>query len=207
MAAIAGVGGLVVGFFLDWAISRYLPDGSPRRKIYVMLATGVVFAALGLRFGPVPALPAYLYLGAISVALTPLNIALQRLPDPFTLPSYLVGPALLGAAAPFTADGLRLFVYALIGMAALWVIYFVQHFLAPHAMGRGDLKLSGVLGLYLGWLGYDPWLYGVLAGFILGGLFSVGAMISGRKGRKSYIPFGPFMIVGALGSILVMAGV
>lgn len=206
MAVIAAAVGLVVGFLVDWAISRYLPDGTVRRKVLVVLATAAVFGALGLRFGPAPALPAFLYLGAISVALTPIDIKLQRLPDPFTLPSYLVGAAALGAAAPFTAYGLRLFINALIGMAVLWVIYFVQHFIAPHAMGRGDLKLSGVLGLYLGWLGYDPWLFGVLGGFIAGGLFSVGAMITKRKGRKSLIPFGPFMLLGALGSILVYAG-
>jgi prepilin signal peptidase PulO-like enzyme (type II secretory pathway) len=202
----AALGGLLAGVVVDWAISRYVENGSTRRRVIVMLATAAVFAALGLRFGPSAVLPAYLYLGAISVALTPIDIALQRLPDPFTLPSYLVGIALLAAAIPVSDHGPEVLVIALIGMGVMWLIYFVQHFVAPNAMGRGDVKLAGVLGLYLGWLGLDAWLHGLLAGFILGGLFSLGAMLVGKKGRKSHIPYGPFMIIGALGSILFYAG-
>ncbi len=205
-ALFAGLGGLVAGFVVDWSISRYLEGGSAKRRVIVALATAAVFATFGLRFGPTAVLPAYLYLAAISVALTPIDIALQRLPDPFTLPSYLVGAAMLGLAALFVDGGGMRFAFAVVGMGALWLLYFVQHFFAPNAMGRGDVKLAGVLGLYLGWLGADAWLHGVLAGFILGGLFSVGAMLTGKKGRKSHIPYGPFMLVGALGSMLFYAG-
>lgn len=210
-AVLAGAAGLGAGFIVDWSISRYLPDGSRRRLIIVVLSTGLLFAALGLRFGLVPDLPAFLYLGAISVALTPIDMALQRLPDPFTLPSYLVGAALLGVAVPFTEDGGPRAVYALFGLAAMWLLYAVQYYGAQllfrvEALGWGDVKLSGVLGLYLGWLGYEAWVFGLLGGFITGGLVSVFVLITRRKGRKSHIPFGPFMIIGALGSILLVAG-
>jgi prepilin signal peptidase PulO-like enzyme (type II secretory pathway) len=210
-AVIAGIGGLAAGLIVDWSISRYLPDGSRRRLLIVVLSTGLLFAALGLRLGPVAALPAFLYLAGISVALTPIDMALQRLPDPFTLPSYLVGAALLGAAIPFTDAGGPRAVYAVIGLAAMWLIYALQYYGAQllfnlEAIGFGDVKLSGVLGLYLGWLGYDAWMFGLLGGFFTGGIVSVIALITRKKGRKSHIPFGPFMLIGALGAILLAAG-
>jgi leader peptidase (prepilin peptidase)/N-methyltransferase len=87
-------------------------------------------------------------------------------------------------------------------MAVLWGFYFVQHFLLPHAMGGGDVKLAGVLGLYLGWLGEAAWVTGVVAGFLYGGVYSVTWLLLGRAGRKDEFPYGPFMLAGALTGIL-----
>jgi leader peptidase (prepilin peptidase) / N-methyltransferase len=84
----------------------------------------------------------------------------------------------------------------------LWALYAVQHLLAPRAIGWGDVKLAGVLGLYLGWLGAPAWWLGTLAGFVIGGVYAVGMLITRRGSRKSEIPFGPFMLAGALVGIL-----
>ena len=64
----------------------------------------------------------------------------------------------------------------------------------PRGMGFGDVKLAGVLGLYLGWFGWGALVVGWFAAFLLGGLFSVGLLLAGRAGRKSGIPFGPWML-------------
>jgi leader peptidase (prepilin peptidase)/N-methyltransferase len=71
-------------------------------------------------------------------------------------------------------------------------------------MGFGDVKLAGVLGLYLGWLGWGPLIVGAFLGFLFGGLLGGGLMVIGRATRKSAIPFGPFMLVGAY--VAVLAG-
>jgi leader peptidase (prepilin peptidase)/N-methyltransferase len=64
-------------------------------------------------------------------------------------------------------------------------------------MGLGDVKLAGVLGLFLGFLGWAELVVGAFAGFVLGGLFAIGLLLSRRAGRTSGIPFGPWMVAGA----------
>lgn len=169
----------------------------------VLAVTAVAFAALALRLGPNPALPAYLYLAVISVALGVVDIRTRRLPNAITLPSYPVSIALLGLAAVFVEQGLAQLVRALVGMAALYVLYLVLFLIHPRGMGFGDVKLAGLLGLYLGWFGIDVLLVGAFLGYVLGGLYGVVAIIAGRATRKTAIPFGPFMIGGALLGIFV----
>jgi leader peptidase (prepilin peptidase)/N-methyltransferase len=70
-------------------------------------------------------------------------------------------------------------------------------------MGFGDVKLAGLLGLYLGWLGWSPVWIGTLAGFLLGGLAGVALLVARRAHRRTAIPFGPSMLAGALLAVLL----
>jgi prepilin signal peptidase PulO-like enzyme (type II secretory pathway) len=67
----------------------------------------------------------------------------------------------------------------------------------PGGMGFGDVKLAGVLGLFLGWLGWAPLMVGAFSAFVLGGLFSIVLLFTRRANRSSGIPFGPWMVAGA----------
>ncbi len=67
----------------------------------------------------------------------------------------------------------------------------------PEGDGFGDVKLAGLLGLYLGWVGWGALAVGSFAAFVLGGVFSVGLLMLRRAGRKTGIPFGPWMLLGA----------
>lgn len=116
------------------------------------------------------------------------------------LPSYAVGLALLGLAALVDRNP-DAFGRAVIGMAALFAFYFLLALAYPAGMGFGDVKLSGVLG-YLGYLGVGELLVGAFAGFLLGGLAGAALVVLRRAGRKTAIPFGPFMLAGALVGIL-----
>jgi leader peptidase (prepilin peptidase)/N-methyltransferase len=167
----------------------------------VELLTGGVFAALAARVGLDWALPAYLYLGAVLVALALIDIEHKRLPNVLTLPSYAAGIVLLGAAALLDGEP-EAVLRALLGMAVLWGVYALLRLAHPKGMGYGDVKLAGVLGLYLAYLGWRTWFAGWLLGFLLGGVFGVVAILVGRAGRKTKVPFGPFMIVGAFVAIL-----
>jgi leader peptidase (prepilin peptidase)/N-methyltransferase len=167
----------------------------------VELATAGVFIVLALRIGVEPELPAFLYLGAIGVALTLIDIDVKRLPNAIVLPSYVVGAALLGIAALVDRD-FSAYLRAGLGAAALFGLYFLLAFIYPAGMGFGDVKLAGVLGMYLGWLGWAEVVTGAFLGFLLGGVVGATLMAVGKAGRKSQIPFGPYMLLGAFVAIL-----
>jgi leader peptidase (prepilin peptidase)/N-methyltransferase len=173
---------------------------SPRYPL-VELTTGALFVVMALRFGVDWQLPAYLYLAAISVALALIDIDVKRLPDAIVLPSYPVALVLLALPA-LLDDRWDDLLRAVIGGAALFAFYFVLAFINPRGMGFGDVKLAGVLGLYLGWLGWGVLVLGAFAGFLVGGLYGIVLMLAGRAGRKSQIPYGPFMLAGALIAVL-----
>jgi leader peptidase (prepilin peptidase)/N-methyltransferase len=169
----------------------------------VELGTAVIFGTLAARIGAHADLPAFLYLGAIGVALAMIDLDVKRLPNVIVLPSYVVGAVLLGVAALAQHDGTG-YVRALLGMAALFGLYFMLVFIYPAGMGLGDVKLAGVLGLYLGWLGWGEVITGGFLGFLFGGVVGVALMTMRRAGRKTQIPFGPYMLAGAF--VAIMAG-
>ncbi len=175
---------------------------SPRYPLVEAL-TGGLFAVLALRFGLDPVLPAYLYLAAVGLALALIDIDVRRLPDALTLPSYAVLAALLGLAAALGSASGDL-ARALLGGLAMFVFYFALCLAYPSGMGFGDVKLSGVLGMATAWLGWGAWAVGLFAGFLFGGLWGIGLLALGRGGRKSKVPFGPFMLLGVL--LAVFAG-
>jgi leader peptidase (prepilin peptidase) / N-methyltransferase len=176
---------------------RHCGEPISARYPAVELLTGAVFGGLAARLGPDWALPAFLYLGAVCVALALIDLDHQRLPNALTLPSYVVGIVLLGGAALLRHEPGDL-VRALIGMAVLYAIYFLLVLAYPAGMGFGDVKLAGVLGLYLAYLGWAEWFVGWLLGFFLGGFFGVAVLALRRGSRKTKVPYGPFMIAGAL---------
>lgn len=173
---------------------------SPRYPI-VELTTGIVFAVVSLKFlhhsgSVVYLLIAFLYLAAMSIVLTLIDLETHTLPNALVLPGYLVGAIFLGAAGIATGDyGAML--RGAIGAAALWLLYFLMAIAYPDGMGFGDVKFAGVLGLFLGYLGWDSLITGGFAAFIFGGLFALSLVLLRKKDLKSGIPFGPWMVTGA----------
>jgi leader peptidase (prepilin peptidase)/N-methyltransferase len=190
-----------------------------RRYPLVELGTGLFFAAVTAWYiAKLPAavgssqpltvvsnvleLVAFLYLAAVSVSLALIDIDVHKLPNRIVLPSYLVGIVFLGTASLLSGDFGALIRLA-IGLAASWIVYFAMALAYPGGMGFGDVKLAGVLGLYLGWLGWGTLATGTLAAFLLGGAFAVALLVARRANRKSGIPFGPWMLAGAWVGIAV----
>lgn len=180
------------------------------RYAIVEASTGVLFAAVtwwmltqgALSSGAaVIILVAFLYLAAVSIVLTLIDLDTRRLPNIIVLPSYLVGGVLLTAASLLT-DGEAL-LRAGVGMVALFTFYFLLRLVRAGGMGGGDVKLAGVLGLYLGWVGWGALVVGALAAFLIGGIWGIVLIITGRAGRGTAIPFGPWMIVGAWVGVFV----
>ncbi len=168
----------------------------------VEAATALLFAALAATFGPSAVLPALLYVAAAGVALFLIDLDHQRLPDSIVLPSYpvvavlLAAGALVGAELPWGRAGLSMGLWLTV-YGLIWLVT------AGRGMGLGDVKLSGVLGLLLGWLGRGPLLVGLLGGFVVGGAVGTVLLATGRAGRGSRIAHGPFMLTGALLAVFV----
>jgi leader peptidase (prepilin peptidase)/N-methyltransferase len=181
----------------------------------VELGTGLAFAGVGLWFAltrwqaadaarlsaSILELVALLYLAAVSIALALIDLDTRTLPNRIVGPSCLVGGVLLGAASVITHDWRQL-ATMLAGGAALFALYFVVALASPRGMGFGDVKLAGLLGLYLAHLGVAQLVVGAFAAFLLGGLFAIVLVAARRAGRGSGIPFGPWMLAGAwLGAV------
>lgn len=147
-------------------------------------------------------LVAFLYLAAITVALAIIDIESHKLPNVIVLPGYAVGAALLGTASLLEGDFVALGRMAA-GAGILFAFYFVLAIISPRGMGMGDVKLAGVLGLFLGSLGWGQLAVGAGAAFVLGGVFSIILLATKRAGRKSGIPFGPWMLLGAWVGIFI----
>jgi len=187
------------------AVRRERPARQPGEPPLVAVAavSAAVLGLLGWRPGWGPDLPAFLYLGVVGVALGFIDVRHHRLPDALTLPSYAIGLALLLPAALVAREPGQL-LRAAAGAMVLGAFYLLLALLRPADLGLGDVKLAGLLGLYLGWLGWGVLLAGAFFGFLLGGLAGLLLLAAGRATRRSAIPLGPYMLLGAL--VAVLAG-
>lgn len=143
---------------------------------------------------------AFLYLAAISIALALIDLDTRRLPNVLVLPMYVVGAVLFTGAAAVSGQWQHL-ASAGVGLVGLGLCYLLLAVARPGAMGMGDVKLAGALGLFLGWLGPDALAVGAIAGFLLGGGAGVVLLLRGA-GRMSSLAFGPWLLAGAWVGIL-----
>ena len=91
---------------------------------------------------------------------------------------------------------------AFLGGLALAAFYFLLVIISPSGMGLGDVKLAASVGVLLAWFGWPTLLAGGVAGFLLAGLSGIALLVTHRATRKQQLPFGPFMIAGALAVLL-----
>jgi leader peptidase (prepilin peptidase)/N-methyltransferase len=163
------------------------------------VATAVVAGLMGAAVGWSPALSFLLYLAPVGVALAVIDWRTRLLPTKVIAPSYAVVVALAVLSAGVSGEW-----HALATAAWGWLVsggtFFVLWFVYPRGMGYGDVRLSGVLGIALGYLGWAALLTGVYAGFLLGGVGGLLLAMLRVVDRKAY-PFGPFMLVAALAAV------
>jgi leader peptidase (prepilin peptidase)/N-methyltransferase len=179
------------------ALSCRLCGSSLGTPLALELSTAVVLALLLGRFGAQADVVAFGFFGVLGVALAAIDIATQRLPDPLTLPAYPILITLLAFAAladhDFTALG-----RALLGGLALAGAFLLLALVRPGQLGGGDIKLAGIAGLALGWLGWPALIAGAALAFVLSALVSLALIAARRLTLRSAICFGPFLIGGAL---------
>jgi leader peptidase (prepilin peptidase) / N-methyltransferase len=168
-----------------------------RRRAVTAVVAGVLGALSGAAAGWSTVLPAFLALAAVTAPLVIIDVERHRLPDRLVATGAVAAALLLSAAAVTRHDAGALLRST--EAAAVVVAVLVAFALAsPRSFGLGDVKLGGLLGAYLGWLGWTYVSYGIFAGFLLGALLALPLVATGRATLRSPVPFGPPLVAGAL---------
>jgi leader peptidase (prepilin peptidase)/N-methyltransferase len=164
----------------------------------VELATGVLFAACGWKFGAQPQTLVWCAAVALMVAMALIDLDTTYLPDDLTLP--LIGLGLLGAGLGWTGTTLESAAWgALAGYGALWLLAFSYKKLrGVEGMGEGDFKLLAGLGALLGWQ-LLPSIVLLASG--VGAVVGIGLIAFGGHRREVPIPFGPYLVGGGIAAI------
>ncbi|MFE9443305.1 prepilin peptidase [Streptomyces sp. NPDC006602] len=175
----------------------------PRTPV-LALATALLCAGLAAATGTRPEIAVWLLLAPVGVLLAVVDFRVKRLPDVLTLPLAALSLVLLGLVA-LVPEHVGSWPTAALGALALGAGYFVLWLVNPGGMGFGDVKLALGTGAVLGWYGWGAVLLGTFAGFLLGALYGGALVLARRAGRRTTIPFGPFLIAGAYLGLLIGA--
>ena len=171
--------------------------------IVIELTNTLLFVLMAIRFEDVrAAIPAYCILMAVLVAQTWIDLKTQRLPREITYWGIGLGAVGLAVAAIVIDEPERIWMMtfgAAIALVTMWLIYT----LSRGGMGDGDVRLAPLLGMYLGWLNPGIVLPGLFFGFIAGAVVGVTMMAIDRAGRRTAVPFGPFLALGTVVAIFV----
>jgi len=112
------------------------------------------------------------------------------------IPNKITGPAAVAALLAIVALDLGFLAEALIAAAAAGGFFVTAALVNPRGMGMGDVKLAGMLGLYLGRAVASAVLIALVAGVLVGVVII--ARKGAREGRKTAVPFGPFLALGGI---------
>ncbi len=171
------------------------------------LAGALLAAATGAR----PELVVWLAVVPVTVLLAVVDWRVRRLPDVLTLPLAAGVVVMLGLVA-LGGRGAGVWGGALLGGLGLGGFYFVLYLVNPAGMGLGDVKLAIGLGVTLGWYGWAILITGAFLGLLLGALYGCGLLLRRARGAEARddgpepaMPYGPFMIIGALLGVLLGA--
>ncbi len=203
VVGVAATMGLVAGVVLARLAARFprgTTDSSARPPAVpsplLAVGTGLVFGLTAWRVGASWELPAFLVLAAAAVLLVVIDLQHRLLPNRVLLPAFGAGTLLLTAAAALSGNwsaALR----AGLGAVVLFTVFLVLALISPRSLGMGDVKLAGLLGLYLGWLGWSEVVLAMATAFVLQALLALVLLAGRRIGLRSELPFGPAMLLGA----------
>ncbi|MCP3787810.1 prepilin peptidase [Micromonospora sp. A3M-1-15] len=206
--------------FVDFWVSAARPDmpgdpatrrrdaasdaGAGRRgnQLGATLAGAAVFGGLAAARGGDPALPAFLAMAAVGLALGLVDLACLRLPDRLVAAAAGAGGTGLVGAALVTGTPGRL-LPALAGSAVSFAGYVLLALLPHSRLGFGDVKLAAALGLPLGWLGWPTLGLGLLLPHLLNGVVVLVLLAARRVRRDTPLPFGPAILAGAWLAVLL----
>ncbi|WP_419997463.1 prepilin peptidase [Streptomyces boninensis] len=201
----AGAGAGAVAGWIGPARCRDCAESYGPSPLPTTLAATLASGALGAVLGARAELIVWLLVLPVAALLCLVDLRVQRLPDVLTLPLAGGVLALLGVVALLGA-GEGSWLGAVLGAAVLFAFFFVLFLINPRGMGFGDVKLALVCGAVLGWYGWGVLFVGTFAGFVLGAVVGLAMILMRRAGRKTALPFGPFMVAGAFAGVLVGAG-
>jgi leader peptidase (prepilin peptidase) / N-methyltransferase len=209
LLALAGVPALLLGPWMARVSVRLAArddsgTAGPVRTVVVSALLAAVLAGALLLTGLRPATVALAWAGAAGIVLGAVDLAAHRVPDRVTFPAAAAVAAALLADAAVLGTWPALLRAGAAGAAAGGGALLAA-LAAPAALGLGDVKLLGVLGLVLGWVGWGALLAGVLLGLVVGAAGALVLVATRRAGWRTAVPFGPPLIAGAV-LALALAG-
>ena len=169
----------------------------PPRDAVIELGTGALFVLLAWRLASPWELPAYGLLVAGLVAISAIDLEHMRIPSAIVYTTVALGAPLLVLASAETHRWAAL-LSALIGGAAAFAAFFALFFAVPRGIGFGDVRLAGLCGGFLGWIGYREALAGFLVSFVVAGVPAVVLLALHKVQRRTQMPFGPFLAAGTV---------
>lgn len=212
-----GIIGLFVGQFIDWCNIRlveykkifsrdffkeYLKNCKP--KYILMIIVAIAYILLLYRYGfSINALK-FMFLIPMLISAFQIDLKLQIIPNRLTLTIFEFGLIFTFIGVIINVNtGINLFINSLLGMIVGAGIFLIITLIGgaiagKEAMGFGDVKLMGAMGLFFGW--FNIILISVIA-FLLAAITSIGILVLRKKKIDEYIPFGPFIVIGAIISI------
>jgi len=166
----------------------------------VELLNAVLYTAVLWRIGPGPSAVAYMVFVSAMVVITFIDLDFQIIPDSITLPGILAGLALslFLLIDPFSRMESLGLVNGAAGMLLGGGLFYLIAVLSRGGMGGGDIKMMGMVGSFLGWKAV---LMTTFIASLTGAVVGVMLMVLKGRGRKTRIPFGPFLALGALLSL------
>ena len=211
---VAGIIGLFVGQFIDWCNLRlpeykkvfsrdfykeYLKNAKPKYLLMVIVVIAYI-ALLYFNGLTIDTIKFMLLIPMLIIAFL-VDYRLQIIPNRLTLTIFEVGLIFTFAETLLNINvGINIFVNNLLGMLVGGGIFLLITLIGgiiagKEAMGFGDVKLMGALGLFFGWL--NMILISVMA-FLFAAIVSIIILISRKKKMNEYIPFGPFIVVASM---------
>ena len=211
---VAGIIGLFVGQFIDWCNLRlpeykkvfsrdfykeYLKNAKPKYLLMVIVVIAYI-ALLYFNGLTIDTIKFMLLIPMLIIAFL-VDDRLQIIPNRLTLTIFEVGLIFTFAETLLNINvGINIFVNNLLGMLVGGGIFLLITLIGgiiagKEAMGFGDVKLMGALGLFFGWL--NMILISVMA-FLFAAIVSIIILISRKKKMNEYIPFGPFIVVASM---------
>jgi leader peptidase (prepilin peptidase) / N-methyltransferase len=164
--------------------------------------TSLLFGLFAWKFGLDWALPAFCVMAVGLVGLSWIDLKTKRLPRQIIYVTAAIGVPLLCLAALARHEPRRMWMMLLgaaIALAFMGLVYVASR----GGMGDGDVRLSPLLGAYLGWLNPGFVAVGLFLGFFAGAVVGVAMIAAGRAGRKTAVPFGPFLALGTIVAVFI----
>jgi len=179
---------------------RYCQASLPRRLFWVELATGVVFALLAWHYGLSPALGIMAFYACLFIVVSVIDLDHGLILNKVVYPSLVVALLLALLPRPWLTQWIVTGIAnAAIGGAIGFALFLLIAIISRGGMGWGDVKLAALIGLATGF----PLVFlAIIMAAILGGIVAVAMVIAKKRQRRQTIPFGPFLAVAAMITLL-----
>jgi len=164
-----------------------------------MLIGATAAAVLAARLGPAPRLPVLLVAAVPALLLALIDMRCRRLPDRLVAALAITTGLPLAVLSPVKVGT------ALLAFVIVLAAYGIFACLTPGGLGLGDVKLAAVLALILGFAGWPAVIAGVVTPHLINGPIALWLLITRRADRRSPLPFGPALLVGALLAVAATA--